>query len=97
VAWETGLDLSMSHRLTVDYPEDLEFVARVYEALYDPARPIFTLCEILSLLERRPEIAALNARFAGVNWYRHHLGDLRTVQPEESRPAPGEGLAASGS
>src|SRR6185369_7160580 len=31
VAWETGQDLSMSHRLTIDYPEDYALIARVYE------------------------------------------------------------------
>jgi spore coat polysaccharide biosynthesis protein SpsF len=34
---------------------------------------------ILGLLERRPELYAINAGLAGVNWYRHHLDELKTV------------------
>jgi spore coat polysaccharide biosynthesis protein SpsF len=89
VRWPTGLDHSMTHRFTVDYPEDLAFVRAVYDALWSRDRPIFGLGEVLRLLGAHPEIPALNARYAGVNWYRHHLGQLKTVSPKESRPAPG--------
>ena len=85
VSWEAGHDLSMSHRFTVDYAEDHAFAATVYDALYTPAHPVFGLGEILALLERRPEIRGINASFAGVNWYRHHLEELRTVGPEATR------------
>ncbi len=80
-------DYSMSHRFTIDYPEDYEFIRRVYEALY-PADPGFGLYDILDLLERRPDLMALNAKYAGVNWYRHHLDFLRTVGPAETRAVP---------
>jgi spore coat polysaccharide biosynthesis protein SpsF len=85
VAWETGRDLSMSHRFTVDYSEDHAFVAAVFEALWTPLRPVFGLDEVLALLDRRPDIRAINAPLAGVNWYRHHLDELRTVGPGETR------------
>jgi spore coat polysaccharide biosynthesis protein SpsF len=85
VAWETGLDYSMTHRWTIDYPEDYEFIRRVYDALYRPGREVFSMAEVLALLEREPELAAINRRFAGVNWYRHHLGELRTIGPEQTR------------
>jgi spore coat polysaccharide biosynthesis protein SpsF len=85
VVWEEGRDLSMTHRFTVDYPEDHEFVAAVFEALWTPLHPVFGLGDILALLERRPDMVAINAGFAGVNWYRHHLGELRTVRPEATR------------
>jgi spore coat polysaccharide biosynthesis protein SpsF len=91
VRWESGLDYSMTHRFTVDYPEDLDFVRAVAEALRTPERPVFGLADILALLDARPELYGLNARHAGVNWYRHHLGDLRTVSAAETRLAPGEG------
>jgi spore coat polysaccharide biosynthesis protein SpsF len=93
VEWGQGADLSMSHRFTLDYPDDYAFVAAVYEALWRPERPLFTLSEILQLLEERPGLRALNARYAGVNWYRHHLGELRTVGATETRQ-PAEELAA---
>jgi spore coat polysaccharide biosynthesis protein SpsF len=78
VTWETGLDYSMSHRLTIDYPADYEFIKAVYEALY-PTDSNFGLDEILTLLKQRPDIYALNADLAGVNWYRNHLDELKTV------------------
>src|SRR5262249_41286479 len=85
VPWERGLDLSMSHRFTIDYPEDYAFVRAVFEGLWQPERPIFSLDDILAFLERRPDVFALNAKFAGVNWYRNHLGELKTVGRAETR------------
>jgi spore coat polysaccharide biosynthesis protein SpsF len=85
VAWETGRDLSMSHRFTIDYPEDYAFLAAVYDALWTPARPVFGLADVLALLEARPDIFALNQRYAGVNWYRHHLDELHTVTARDTR------------
>jgi spore coat polysaccharide biosynthesis protein SpsF len=93
VAWEEradgrpGRDYSMSHRWTIDYPEDYEFIRRVYEALY-PADPAFGLYDILDLLDRRPGLAEINAKYAGVNWYRHHLDRLRTIDPGATRAVP---------
>jgi spore coat polysaccharide biosynthesis protein SpsF len=88
-------DLSMSERFTIDYAEDYAFVAAVYEALFRRDRTVFTLGEILGLLEARPEIRSLNARYAGVNWYRHHIGALRTVRSAQTR-WPAEETAGSG-
>jgi spore coat polysaccharide biosynthesis protein SpsF len=85
VTWESGLDYSMSHRWTIDYPEDYEFLKAVYDELWSATRPIFTLNQILQLLERQPGIAAKNARHAGVNWYRHHLHELKTITPGQTR------------
>jgi spore coat polysaccharide biosynthesis protein SpsF len=88
VAWETGQNLAMSHRMTIDYAEDYAFIAAVYDSLYMEAHPIFSLGAILDLLERRPDVFALNAKYAGVNWYRNHLADLKTVRPAETRCLP---------
>jgi spore coat polysaccharide biosynthesis protein SpsF len=85
VPWESGLNLSMSHRWTIDYPEDYEFVKKVYDELWSPEKPIFTLQDTLGLLASRPDISRINERYAGVNWYRHHAGELRTVTEDEYR------------
>jgi len=77
VRWETGLDYSKSHRFTVDHPEDLAFVSRVYEELCTSQQPVFSLASILELLEAKPEISALNARYRGQSWHRAHLSELR--------------------
>jgi spore coat polysaccharide biosynthesis protein SpsF len=89
VTWETGLDYSMSHRFTIDYRADYDFIAAVYDALYKPERPVFSLGDILRLLEERPEIYAINHQYAGVNWYRNHLGELRTISAKDTRNIEG--------
>ena len=73
LAWESGLDYSSTHRWTIDYLEDYQFLAAVYEALWTETRPIFSLLDVLSLLEARPDIAALNACHAGKAWYRDRV------------------------
>ena len=84
VAWETGLNYSMSHRFTIDYPADYEFIKAVYDALH-PTNPNFGLADILDLLKHRPDIYALNADLAGVNWYRNHLDELKTVEASQTK------------
>lgn len=49
-------------RWTVDEPEDLEFVTRVYETLY-PSNPDFNFRDVLELVARRPDLASINKRF----------------------------------
>jgi spore coat polysaccharide biosynthesis protein SpsF len=89
VTWPTGMDFSMSHRFTIDYPEDYYFIERVFAELY-PICNQFSCQDILNLLNRKPEIYQLNAQYAGVNWYRHHLGELQTIWPDQTRRAPQE-------
>jgi spore coat polysaccharide biosynthesis protein SpsF len=84
VKWETGLDYSMSHRWTIDYPEDYQFIKTVYDCLYKQ-NPGFGLEDILNLLEEEPGISQLNKKYAGVNWYRHHLGELHTKSEKDTR------------
>jgi spore coat polysaccharide biosynthesis protein SpsF len=84
VVWQNGKDYSMSHRFTIDYIEDYEFIKRIFEELY-PQNPSFTLNDILFLLTQKPEIYAINMHYAGVNWYRHHLEDLKTVSVEQTK------------
>lgn len=86
VRWATGLDYSGSHRLTIDYPEDYDVISRVYDALYAPDSRPFGLDDILAFFGAHPEVLAWNAQYRGVNWYRHHLDELRTVGPESTRP-----------
>ncbi|HTI10962.1 MAG TPA: thiamine pyrophosphate-dependent enzyme [Puia sp.] len=87
VAMEGEVDYSMTHRLTIDYEEDYLFIRAVFEALY-PRNPLFTVGDILNLLESRPDIYAINRSLAGVNWYRHHLDELTTVSSGQTKFAP---------
>lgn len=84
VRWERGFNYSMSHRFTLDYPEDYQFIGKIFEKLY-PNNHQFTLDDILSLLEAEPQLMEINAMYAGVNWYRHHLSELQTVSADETR------------
>lgn len=84
VIWETGLDYSMTYRFTIDYREDYEFIKAVYDELYED-NPQFSLDDILKLLEEKPEIKKLNEKYIGVNWYRDHLDDLKTISPDDTR------------
>lgn len=50
----------LSHiRLTLDYPEDLRLMERIYDELYVEGS-IFYLEDVLGLLERRPELLEIN-------------------------------------
>lgn len=46
--------------LTLDTPEDYRMISSVFEALY-PQNPAFSLADVLELLDRHPEIAAMNS------------------------------------
>jgi len=84
VEWETGLNYSMTHRFTIDYPEDYEFIKRVYDELYHK-NPKFGLNDILQLLESKPEIKKINEKYNGVNWYRNHLNELKTITADQTK------------
>ena len=84
LVWETGFDYSMTHRFTIDYKEDYEFIKKVYDELYEDNNR-FGLKDILELLEKKPEIKKINEMYAGVNWYRNHLNELKTISPEQTR------------
>jgi spore coat polysaccharide biosynthesis protein SpsF len=87
VVWETGRDVSRTHRIVVDYPEDFALVQAVHGALWTAAHPIFSVGEIVSFLDAHPEVLAMNASRRGVNWYRLHPGELRTVSAERRATA----------
>lgn len=55
-------DLS-HHRWTVDTPEDFELVRRILETLY-PAKPDFTMADVLALLAEHPDWEAINRHVA---------------------------------
>jgi len=84
VSWSKGKDYSMSHRFTIDYKEDYDFINRVFEELYE-ANTRFTCDDILNLLEEKPKIYNINSKYAGVNWYRNHLGELTTVSSSQTK------------
>lgn len=63
---ESGKNLFLTERWTVDYPEDFAFVKAIYEELYCQNR-LFLTNDILNLLENKPEIKDLNKKFVSQN------------------------------
>jgi spore coat polysaccharide biosynthesis protein SpsF len=84
VLLSSGKDYSMSHRFTIDYAADYQFIKRVFEELY-PNRVNFSCEDILNLLDEKPDIYNINAEYAGVNWYRNHLDELKTISPDQTK------------
>ena len=85
----------MSHRFTVDYAEDLAFVQAVFEALHLPGRAaVFAWRTSSGCSSDAPTSSQLNRHLAGVNWYRHHLAELRTVGSDETQTVEAESCPA---
>ena len=84
VSWANGKDYSMSHRFTIDYPEDYEFIKQVYKRLYYK-KGCFSCDDIINLLIHEPELQGINAEYAGVNWYRNHLDELSTISANQTK------------
>lgn len=56
-------------RMTLDYPEDLEFVKEVFNRLYAPGK-VFTLRDILQLIKKEPRLAEINKGVQDEYWKR---------------------------
>jgi len=64
------------YRLTVDEPEDLVLMERIFDKLYRPGRVLQTI-EAIRLLDEEPEIAEINAHI------RHSAANIRSVALDE--------------
>jgi spore coat polysaccharide biosynthesis protein SpsF len=58
-------------RMTLDYPEDLEFFKAVFDALYVENK-VFSLTSILDLLDAHPEIIELN-KYCGLKFNKRFI------------------------
>lgn len=59
-------------RWTVDHPDDLAFVRRVYDALY-AKNPAFGMEDVMDLITENPEMAAINASYERNEGLKHSL------------------------
>lgn len=84
ITWETGYDFSSTHRWTIDFPEDYEFIRKVYDELYSK-NPAFSLNDILTLLKQKPEIAEINQQYLGKYWYENHLDELTHIDEYKNK------------
>lgn len=69
------LDPPVDKRWTLDEPADYEFIAGVYEALYDPARPVFGMMSVLDLLQREPAREHINSAIQRNEGYQRSLNN----------------------
>jgi len=67
----------MTHRWTLDYPEDLHFIEQVYK--YFDYSEDFDFYDILNLLKVNPMLSKINSKYNGVNWYRNEKKNLKTI------------------
>lgn len=83
VIWENNLDYSMTHRWTIDYIEDYYFIKEIYNQLYYKNN-LFSLKDILNLIKKNPSLYEINKKHLGVNWYRNHINELKTITPNQT-------------
>jgi spore coat polysaccharide biosynthesis protein SpsF len=57
-------------RMTLDYPEDLEFVKQIFDRLYRPGK-VFTLKNILKVIKQEPALAEINKSVQDKYWKRY--------------------------
>lgn len=79
VEWDCGLYYSLTHRWTIDYEEDYDFIYHVYKNLYSN-NPDFGMYDILNLLQEKPELMKLNEMYAGEYWYINYLEELENIE-----------------
>ncbi len=86
VAWETGRDLSLSHRMVLDYREDYEVLQRIFDALHAPdSNEVFDVNAIVAFLDANPDVAKLNEKHRGYIWYQKHVDELHALDDATTR------------
>ena len=75
---KNDIDLS-AHRWTVDEPSDLVLVRRIYERLSGAAGEPFGMADVLTLLERQPDLREVNAGIARDEGYAKSLREDQEI------------------
>jgi len=57
---ENSFHIRPGLRMTLDYPEDLEFLKSIYNEFYSSKREFFNLDQILHFLDKNPQIVNIN-------------------------------------
>ncbi len=78
VTWESGRDVSRTHRVVIDYPEDYAVIRAVFDAL-GGERAAFGVREIVAFLDANPAVRLLNERRFGSTWQAREAPPLRTA------------------
>ena len=69
-------------RLTLDYIEDYYVIWKIYNKLY-PLKKLFELKDIIKYLKHNVHLL-VNKKYLNVNWYRHHLTELKTIKKKDT-------------
>lgn len=80
-------EMHLTHRWTLDYPEDYELLRAIIERLYVPGR-VFGMRDVLDLLEKEPDLFRLNSRYVGTNWWGKAWDKLKTTDTLRARREP---------
>lgn len=75
VKWESGMNLSKSHRFVLDYIEDYYAIKEIIERLYY-SNQFFSISDILDLLNVFPSIGDINRHLNGKAWYNNYINEL---------------------
>ncbi len=78
VIFKEDIDFSSSHRWTIDYEEDYIFIRSVFEELYHQNK-MFSIYDILNLLEEKPYLMDINKKYSGSYWYDNHINELNNI------------------
>tara|TARA_B100001142_G_C14344265_1_gene659272 strand:+ start:582 stop:1391 length:810 start_codon:yes stop_codon:yes gene_type:complete len=70
------------YRLTLDYLEDYHLIWNIYKSLYSKNK-YFSLEDVLNYLKKNKSIIT-NKKYIKVNWYRHHLKNLKTISRKDT-------------
>jgi spore coat polysaccharide biosynthesis protein SpsF len=65
-------------RITVDYPEDLRLIRKIYNILY-PSNPYFGLSDIINVLEKNPNLTWINNKYPRLEGYMLSLNEDKVV------------------
>ena len=71
----------MTHRWTIDYREDMDFIKTIYRE-FDYSDD-FGFHEVLQILNKNPELMKINDKYNGVNWYRNESHNLKTIDKNQ--------------
>lgn len=77
-------DHSKKYRYCMEYPEDLEVINKIYDALFKDSDNI-SYKRIVDFLSKNPEVNKINEKYKGTHWYRDHFSKLKTISSKDTR------------
>ena len=76
-------NLYEKYRLTLDYKEDYYVISKIFNSLYKKDK-YFKIEKIINFLKKNRNIL-INQKLLKVNWYRHHIKELKTIKKIDTK------------